>query len=139
MQFNSVFHPSDFRRREAVDDGLEDQLVCGVVVDIANGRGERRTTRFRLVLASDSNIGRSAGLSVVVAGHTHVFTRVGATQITDFQTCDADRVPVNDVFVIVDVFQNRQTVAEPFDFRLGTAEQTATQFDPGSLGHFHVS
>lgn len=81
MQLNSVLHPSDLGCREAIDDRLQDQLVGCVIVDITYGRGERRRTRFGFVITSDSKIGRSAGLPVVVASNAHVFSSVGAAEV----------------------------------------------------------
>lgn len=84
MQFDAVLHPRDFGSREPVDSTFEDQFVTRLMVHVSDGRRKRWRTGFRFVIAPDPNIGRRAGLSVLIARHAHVLARVGAGQIAHF-------------------------------------------------------
>ncbi len=139
VEFDPVFEPGDLGRRETVDGAVEQQLVALFAVRVSDGRRKRRRTRFRLVVASHTKIRRRAGLAVLVASDAHVLARVGPHQIADFQTGDAHRVPARHVFLGIFRFQQRESVAEPFDFRLGTGQQAASQLNSRALGHFHVA
>ena len=138
VQFDAVFEPGDLGRREAADGAVEEQLVAFLTVDVADDWGECRRSGFRLVVASDAQVGRSAGLAVMIASHAHVLARVRADQIADFQTGDAHRVPVCDVLLTVFRLQQGESIAEPFNLRFGTGQQAASQLDSRALGYFHV-